>query len=70
MKKNIFAKSETEYPYSIVLQPCCIFSILCRFLFLLQISDYHHLKSLIPLILKMFVLIVSLSLKYCSQLRR
>ena len=21
MKKNIFAKSETEYPYSIVLQP-------------------------------------------------
>ena len=23
----------------------CIFSILCRFLFLLQISDYHHLKE-------------------------
>ena len=23
MKKNIFAKSETEYPYSIVLQPIC-----------------------------------------------
>ena len=23
---------------------CCIFSILCRFLSLPQISDYHHLK--------------------------
>ena len=23
---------------------CCSFSILCRFLFLLQVSDYHHLN--------------------------
>ena len=29
MKKNIFAKSETEYPYSIVLQPLGQSTLLC-----------------------------------------
>lgn len=31
MKKNIFAKSETEYPYSIVLQPSGLFKVIANY---------------------------------------